>query len=270
MQPRENMNPRAVLTKSAPTHSAHAASQSRLDQRIDDPGQRFGYGKRHMVHERLGSGARAALAAVDREKVGRVFRAAAIDRLAQLVDELPAADRGLDAHRLAGELADERDLVEQLVDVGDVAVAVRADRILVRRDAADPRDLLGDLDRRQHPALAGLRALRKLDLERLHLGTGGEILRLLSREISIAIASAVVGGADLHDDVAVALEMERREPALARVHPAAGERRTAGSEIAPKLIPLMFTTDLARNGSLQKPSPIASGGVGSRSSSSTG
>ncbi len=46
--------------------------------------------------------------------------------------------------------------------------------------------------------------------------------------------------------------------------------RTAGSEIAPKLIPLMFTTDLARNGSLQKPSPIASGGVGSRSSSSTG
>src|SRR5882757_8168740 len=46
--------------------------------------------------------------------------------------------------------------------------------------------------------------------------------------------------------------------------------RTAGSEIAPKLMPLMLTTDLPRYGSLQKSSPIASGGVGRRSSSSTG
>src|SRR3989442_3587256 len=46
--------------------------------------------------------------------------------------------------------------------------------------------------------------------------------------------------------------------------------RTAGSEIAPKLIPLMFTTDLARNGSLQKPSPIASGGRGRQNPSTTG
>src|ERR1044072_5407627 len=46
--------------------------------------------------------------------------------------------------------------------------------------------------------------------------------------------------------------------------------RTAGSEIAPKASPVMLTTDLPRNGSLQKSSPIASGGVGRRSSSSTG
>src|SRR5882672_2966797 len=32
--------------------------------------------------------------------------------------------------------------------------------------------------------------------------------------------------------------------------------RTAGSEIAPKLIPLMLTTDRAENGTLQYPSPI--------------
>ena len=62
----------------------------------------------------------------------------------------------------------QRDLVQQLVHVGDVAVAVRADRVAPFRDAADLRDLGGHLLRRQHAALAGLRALRQLDLEGLH------------------------------------------------------------------------------------------------------
>ncbi len=123
-----------------------------------------------MVHQRLGRGARAAFAAVDREKIRRVLEAAAVDRVAQLVDELPAADCGLHAHRLAGEFADKSDLVEQLVDVGDIAVAVGTDRVLVGRDAADARDLLGHFRRRKHASLAGFRALRELDLERFHLG----------------------------------------------------------------------------------------------------
>src|SRR5258705_549133 len=46
--------------------------------------------------------------------------------------------------------------------------------------------------------------------------------------------------------------------------------RTAGSEIAPKLMPLMLTTDFARKGSSQKSSPIASGGVGRRGSPTPG
>src|SRR5258708_32303303 len=58
-----------------------------------------------------------------------------------------------------------------------------------------------------------------------------------------------------------------QQPAFAAPRDSA---RTAGSEIAPKLIPLMLTTDLARKGFSQKSAPIASGGVGRRASSSTG
>src|SRR5258707_7011732 len=49
----------------------------------------------------------------------------------------------------------------------------------------------------------------------------------LRGKISLGVANAVVGGTDLHDDVAAALEMKRREPSLARVHPAAGVRRAS-------------------------------------------
>src|SRR6185312_11624158 len=76
-----------------------------------------------------------------------------------------------------------------------------------------------------HAALAGLRALRELDLERLH--AAGELLRAFRREIALRVAHAVLRRADLHDHVAAALEVPRREPALAGVEPAPGERRTA-------------------------------------------
>src|SRR5258708_37301874 len=58
-----------------------------------------------------------------------------------------------------------------------------------------------------------------------------------------------------------------QQPAFAAPRDSA---RTAGSEIAPKLIPLMLTTDLARKGFSQKSAPIASGGGGRRASSITG
>src|SRR5205809_1001400 len=77
--------------------------------------------------------------------------------LGEVVGEPASADGGLDADRLAGELADQRDLLDQLVHVGDVEVAVRADRVLARRDAANPRDQLRHLGAREHAALAGLR-----------------------------------------------------------------------------------------------------------------
>src|SRR5207247_2359950 len=133
----------------------------------------------------------------DGEKIWRVLEAAPLDRVAELVHELPAADRRLHAHGLAGEVADKSDLVEQLIDIGDIAVTVAAYRSLARREPVGFWDSLGYAPRRD-------------------------------------------------------------------------KSRTAGSELAPKLMPLMFTTDLPRNGSLQKSSPIASGGVGRRSSSSTG
>src|SRR5262249_31003879 len=97
--------------------------------------------------------------------------------------------------------------------------------ILALGYAADARNLLRDLPARQHAALAGLRALRQLDLERLHVGS--ELLQLLRRQAAVEIAHAVLRRAHLHDDVATALHVIGREPALAGVHPAARELRAA-------------------------------------------
>src|SRR5256885_13309926 len=49
--------------------------------------------------------------------------------------------RGLHADRPPGQVAHPGDLLEQLVHVGNVAVAVRADRVAAFGDAADVRDL---------------------------------------------------------------------------------------------------------------------------------
>ena len=101
MQPSENMKPRAVLMKSAPTHSAQAACaevtslpaattrirlfRSGLDQRIDHPRQRFRDRQAHVVGQRLRRGPAAALAAVDHEEIRRALQAAPQYRIAQLV-----------------------------------------------------------------------------------------------------------------------------------------------------------------------------------------
>src|SRR5262249_33044558 len=114
---------------------------------------------------------------------------------------------------------------EQIVHAGDVAVAVRADRVATFRDAADLRDLARDLLRRQHAALAGLRALRELDLE--GLDDARELDEAIGTEIALRVAHAVLRRADLHDDVAAAFEVIWRKAALARVHPAAGDGRAA-------------------------------------------
>ena len=54
-----------------------------------------------------------------------------------------------------------------------------------------------------------------------------QFLRPLRRKVAVPVADAVLGGADLHDDVAAALEMVGRQAALAGVHPAAGHGRAA-------------------------------------------
>ena len=112
-----------------------------------------------MVGERLRRRAGAALAAIDDQEIRRHVQAAAIDRVAQVVDEAPPADRGLDADRLAGQIADVRDLVEQFIDIGDVVMPVRADRVLAHRNAAHLGDQRRDLGAGQHAALARLGAL---------------------------------------------------------------------------------------------------------------
>jgi hypothetical protein len=85
MQPSENMKPRAVLMKSAPTQSAHAARaevtslpeatrRMRSFSPIRRARRRRAAGlldrQAHVVEERLRRGAAAALAAVDHEEVG--------------------------------------------------------------------------------------------------------------------------------------------------------------------------------------------------------
>ena len=77
---------------------------------------------------------------------------------------------------------------------------------------------------------------------------GDRLLQVLEREAPVRVAAAEVAGADLEDQLA-AVAVVRREPALAGVLQAAGERGalverlTAGPDSAPKLIPETFTSD---------------------------
>jgi len=112
-----------------------------------------------VVGECLRRGAAAAFAAIEGEKVRRVLHTTPQHGFDQIVDKLLATDCSLDADRAAGKIAQAHDKVEQLVHVGDIRMAVRADGIAAGRDTANTRDFLGDLVARQNAALAGLRAL---------------------------------------------------------------------------------------------------------------
>ena len=101
---------------------------------------------------------------------------------------------------------------------------VGADGVLSRRYAADARDLFGDLARGQYAALARLGALRQFDFEGFHHLR--QFLDLVRREIALEITHAVFGRTHLHDDVASAREVMRRQSAFAGVHPATGLLRT--------------------------------------------
>src|SRR5688500_4955959 len=150
-------------------------------------------------------GAAAALAAINRKEIGSVFTPAPKHRLAELVHEIPSADRGHNADRTPGEIAQIGDAVAQVIDVSDIMVTIGADRILFRRNAANARDFVRHLGRRQDATLTRLRPLRELDLERLD--DVRELPRFFGREKTVEIADAVLRRADLHDHVAIAFEM---------------------------------------------------------------
>ena len=69
-------------------------------------------------------------------------------------------------------------------------------RILPGGDAANGRDFRGYLDARQNAALAGLGALRQLDLEHLHLRDCRELMQCVLIEASVLTADAIFGGAE--------------------------------------------------------------------------
>jgi hypothetical protein len=83
---------------------------------------------------------------------------------------------------------------------------------------------------------------------------GGELTQLRVRQAAMLVAHPVFRGADLHDHVAAAFKVIGRQPSLAGIHPAARPWRprdracTAGFEIAPKLMPLTLTIELAMKG----------------------
>jgi len=228
MQPSENMKPRAELTKSAPAQSAHAARAEVTS--LPEPTRRMRSfspacisesatrGSASSMESRRDSASACGAAPVPPSPPSITRKSGAQVRPRRLIAshtsliKAPAAQRGLDAAGLAGQVADVGDLVEQLVDIGDVVVAVRADRIVALRNAAHLGNHFGDLAARQHPALARLGALRQLDLEGLHLVMRGDLAQARFGEVAVLVAHAILGGADLHDDVAAALEVERRKP----------------------------------------------------------
>ena len=92
-------------------------------------------------------------------------------------------------------------------------------------DAANPGDLGRDLGSRQYAALAGLGALAEFEFEHAHLLDGGDRLELVIRQRAGFVAHAVLGGADLENDVATAFEVPLGQAAFAGVEPVAGHFR---------------------------------------------
>ena len=77
--------------------------------------------------------------------------------------------------------------------------------ILTHLDEPDPRNLLGDLGRGQHAAVRGLRALRDLNFDHLHLIELRALLECIRIEGPVGVAATEVPGANLPDDVAAFL-----------------------------------------------------------------
>src|SRR5690349_5247761 len=96
-------------------------------------------------------------------------------------------------------------------------VACRRDAVLAHRDAARRRDLGRHLRRRQHAAVARLRALRELELDHLDLREMRFFGEARLAEDAGTLAGAEVTGAELPDDVAAVLAVIRRERTFAGV-----------------------------------------------------
>jgi hypothetical protein len=200
----------------------HLVTQTDPDQRVVHGDQALRQRGADVVGVLERGRAGATFLPVDDDEVRP--RALVEHRLAEGEHVRPAADAQLDPHRFAArQLAQLREEPHQLARRAERGVRGRADAVATLRHPAGGGDLRGHLSCGQHTPDPRLRALGELDLEGLHFLR--ELSRLLGRERSIGIANAVLRGADLCDHVAPAFEVKWRSSALARVHPAAGERR---------------------------------------------
>src|SRR5690606_887999 len=100
---------------------------------------------------------------------------------------------------------------------GEGRMARRRDAVHAGRHAAGQRDLRADLGRRQHPAVAGLGALRQLDLDHLHLRVARLRGEALLAEAAVVVAAAEVAGTELPDQVAAEFAVVGRNRAFAGV-----------------------------------------------------
>src|SRR3546814_6511577 len=121
--------------------------------------------------------------------------------------DLPrVADRQLEAGRLAaGQFAQAGDEFQQPYRRGERRMPRRRDAVQPLRHAAGGGDLGTDLGPGQHAAVAGLGALRELELDHLHLRiarVGGETFLA---EAAVLLAAAEVARADFPDQVAAVL-----------------------------------------------------------------
>ena len=139
---------------------ADAAAQAVEHQRLLGFGQADFPGAAGMLDRRPGRGARAAVMAGDHDVVALALGDAGRDRA--------HADF---AHQLDADAGMRRDVLQvvdqlrQILDRIDVVVRRRRDQAHARHRVAQLADVVGDLAARQLAALAGLGALRHLDLE---------------------------------------------------------------------------------------------------------
>ena len=124
-------------------------------------------GQAGVLDRRLGRGAGAAAVAADQDDVAVALRDAGGDRAdAELGDELD-----VDARRRVRVL-EVVDQLRQVLDRVDVVVRRRRDQLDAGRRVAHPADVLVDLVAGELAALAGLGALRHLDLQVGRRGPG--------------------------------------------------------------------------------------------------
>src|SRR5262245_24593440 len=115
------------------------------------------------------------------------------------------------------QIAQLRDEVHHRDRILERGMARRRDAVDAERYAARFRDLRRHLGGRQHAAVAGLGALRQLDLDHLDL----RVLRLrgkaVGRERAVVIAAAEIAAAELPDQVAAELAVITADAAFASV-----------------------------------------------------
>ena len=126
----------------------------------------------------------------------------------EIIQPARMAQNKFNPYRLSGDAPNPFDHVLEILGVGDIRMAIRADGVLSLGYAAGFGDDVGDFLTGQNAALAGFRALRQFDLKHLDGLMSSNFPKLLIAQLATRIANTVFGGANLEGEVAVALKME--------------------------------------------------------------